>query len=530
MPQGMSDFNFNSAPIWAVVSIALFLGVLVLLCSTVARRRQKKWNSGWFFALCTVTLVWSAATALQYLSLWLGWDVPPYLLELGRAVGMLLVPGLLYLHVRVQVSYRETAWYNILLCLVAPGVLFLLALAQPWLKNTLAPVQYRAVLLLASVVNIAYFGVAMLMSLLRILTVFHQMPQHMRRPAGYMMAGVLAYTASGILQFAYGDHLPYEVMLVAIVVVLRVLYYAFGLISSANVIVTSRELVFESLSTMVLVLNNEGRILDWNNKDNHPACLLDPRYREGYAHYRQRLLSEGKGRVSPHDENILTFPQGNGEVHYMLSVRQLDNEKRQLGFLVEISGVTKIYSVFRALEETATIDQLTGLYNRNAYLQRVGQLVAPENFPLVVLVGDVNNLKPTNDQYGHIAGDGLLVSAAQCIQQFAPKSAFAARIGGDEYVVLVPHGTADGAQAFINGMTGAYTAAHKSSAMNVGISWGYAVMDGPDEDYNEVFSQADKMMYAQKRQYARFRSSGLVPEGAVEAPPPPQEEEKAAQT
>lgn len=522
MPGWMERILFDEPLLWVVVSGLLCAAVVALLCLTAVKRRQKKWNSLWFFILCGVALVWSGAALLEYLSQVGFFNTPVAALHMMRTLGMLFVPGLIYLHIYKQVSYRDIQWYSLAVCLGVPALLFFILCARAAAGMRMATLQTSVGGLAALAVFCLYFLGMMLRALLQLLRVFYQMPTHMRRPAGYMMAGVFSFAAAGLLQARMGPYLPYDVMLVAIVVVLRVFYHAFGLVSSANVIVTSRELVLENLSTMVLVLNPNGRILDWNTRARHLLPhLLQPRYQEGYAYYRQRLLAQAGGRVSPHDENILTFPDGDGEVHYMISTRQLYTKKRQLGFLVEISGVTKIYSVFRALEETATVDQLTGLYNRNAYLQRIGLLMTQENVPLLVLVGDVNNLKPTNDIYGHLAGDALLVNVAQMIRKCAPSPCFAARIGGDEFVVLVPHSDEKQAEAFIQGVSAGCAALQQNGGVNVGVSWGYAVMTSPHEDYNEVFGAADKMMYATKKQHARFRSSGLVPESPAEAAEPP---------
>ncbi|NCC62793.1 MAG: diguanylate cyclase, partial [Verrucomicrobiae bacterium] len=87
-------------------------------------------------------------------------------------------------------------------------------------------------------------------------------------------------------------------------------------------------------------------------------------------------------------------------------------------------------------------DHLTGLYNRRYFEQELKNLDTPENLPLSIIMFDVNGLKLVNDSFGHDLGDVLLKKSAEAIKKACREDDIAARIGGDEFVILLPRTTA----------------------------------------------------------------------------------------
>ncbi|MCL1830397.1 MAG: GGDEF domain-containing protein, partial [Oscillospiraceae bacterium] len=166
----------------------------------------------------------------------------------------------------------------------------------------------------------------------------------------------------------------------------------------------------------------------------------------------------------------------------------------------------------RNFEGIVLYDQLTQLHNRNAYIDVVNQIVKPENMPLVIFIGDVNRLKQINDSYGHQVGDELLVMVSNFIREVQPPGSFVARVGGDEFVLLIPGGSQELADQFVQDMIMRCSSVSHDVFGSPSISWGYSIMTSTDQSYNEVFSEADKIMYSYKRSRHAFRSSGLVPD------------------
>jgi len=84
-------------------------------------------------------------------------------------------------------------------------------------------------------------------------------------------------------------------------------------------------------------------------------------------------------------------------------------------------------------------DILTGLNNRMAYMAERERLLRARAFPIGIVIADLNGLKQVNDRYGHETGDILLRRAGRVLGEATGGAGMAARIGGDEFVILVPH-------------------------------------------------------------------------------------------
>ena len=94
-------------------------------------------------------------------------------------------------------------------------------------------------------------------------------------------------------------------------------------------------------------------------------------------------------------------------------------------------------------------DQLTGLYNRRFYAEELKRIDTERNLPITLVMADVNGLKLTNDAFGHLAGDCLLTKIADTIKKQCRADDIIARIGGDEFILLLPQTDADQAEKLI---------------------------------------------------------------------------------
>jgi diguanylate cyclase (GGDEF)-like protein len=180
---------------------------------------------------------------------------------------------------------------------------------------------------------------------------------------------------------------------------------------------------------------------------------------------------------------------------------------RQFAALRDNSRLTARYA------ELASIDGLTGLYNRRhfmeiaeaafAHAQRLGQ-------PLAVLLIDVDHFKQINDAHGHAAGDRVLVDVAQsCREQVRPDD-IVGRYGGDEFVIVIPEATSQRAAQIAARLTGPLTRLTSVDGTPTAftISAGIAESRGSG-DLPSLLAHADLAMYdAKKAGGACFRIFG----------------------
>lgn len=151
----------------------------------------------------------------------------------------------------------------------------------------------------------------------------------------------------------------------------------------------------------------------------------------------------------------------------------------------------------KALLYLSNHDHLTALYNRRFFEEELRRLDTKANLPLSVIMGDINGLKLVNDSFGHQAGDALLKKAAKIISKVCRAGDVVARIGGDEFVVVLPRTTVIEAEQITNRMRG-FAAKEMVSNIELSISFGYETKTKSTESIAELLVHAEDHMYRHK--------------------------------
>jgi diguanylate cyclase (GGDEF)-like protein len=165
------------------------------------------------------------------------------------------------------------------------------------------------------------------------------------------------------------------------------------------------------------------------------------------------------------------------------------------------------------LDAAARTDRLTGLANRRALeeeYRREAARAGRTGEPLALVLIDLNRFKDVNDLYGHAAGDAVLTSVAQSMQRVIRDTDVAARIGGDEFALLLPNVNMPAATAIAHRLT-KLAADQQDPATRVGLSFGVAVSENGFESLETLSRDADKVLYINKRSHAPRPISALTP-------------------
>lgn len=141
-------------------------------------------------------------------------------------------------------------------------------------------------------------------------------------------------------------------------------------------------------------------------------------------------------------------------------------------------------------------DTLTGLYNRRFMEEEMRRIDVPRRLPIAVIMGDVNGLKITNDVFGHQMGDQLLKNVSKTIKEVCRKDDIAARWGGDEFLLILPETDLDSAQNIVGRINNRF--AKKKNGLQVSISFGCAVKEKKEEDFERILQKSEESMYHQK--------------------------------
>jgi diguanylate cyclase (GGDEF)-like protein len=151
--------------------------------------------------------------------------------------------------------------------------------------------------------------------------------------------------------------------------------------------------------------------------------------------------------------------------------------------------------------EEAVIDNLTGMLNRHALENRVGELAQQSRLtgePVGVLVGDLDNFKGINDSLGHQVGDTVLKQISYELRKDLRAFDLAYRIGGDEFLIVMPGAEIKECEGLAHQLR--HTVEHTlGESVNLTISFGVnASRKGEAFDYEKIFAGADAALYAAK--------------------------------
>jgi diguanylate cyclase (GGDEF)-like protein/PAS domain S-box-containing protein len=205
----------------------------------------------------------------------------------------------------------------------------------------------------------------------------------------------------------------------------------------------------------------------------------------------------------------------NGESGY-LEVRLLPHIGEQgkiLGCFAVTTDITEHKLTEERIQQVAHHDSLTGLPNRllfNDRLQQAISLARREARQFALLYLDLDRFKPVNDSLGHAAGDGLLQAVAKRILRQVRESDTVARVGGDEFTVILPdivrrEEAEIVAKKIIAAIVVPFQVGSQKQSVEIGTSIGIAIYPANGQDANALVKVADAAMYSAKQEGNSFR-------------------------
>lgn len=161
--------------------------------------------------------------------------------------------------------------------------------------------------------------------------------------------------------------------------------------------------------------------------------------------------------------------------------------------------ITERKRVEEALRRMSTHDALTGLYNRGFFVEEMERLERGRKFPVSIVMADVDYLKETNDQHGHAAGDALIKRVAHVLTVAFRAEDVVARVGGDEFAILLPNtdaAAADIALQRVQRVINEDNVANSGTPVQLSLGVSTAIKTVP---LMNVLKEADANLYLVKR-------------------------------
>ena len=216
-------------------------------------------------------------------------------------------------------------------------------------------------------------------------------------------------------------------------------------------------------------------------------------------HFSEQLIDLWNGKIFQQRE-VVNYSLSGDELHLHLQFSVLPGYEKDWSLVqVALTDITARKRAEAYLEYLGKHDVLTKLYNRSFYVDELNRLERKGPFPVTVIIIDLNGLKAANDQLGHAAGDALLRRAGEVLSKAVDKPSYAARIGGDEFALLMPGTDERDAKVVMDGIENLlevnnqfYTGLPLSFAMGAATS-------RPGERLEAIVKRADLLMYEAKR-------------------------------
>jgi diguanylate cyclase (GGDEF)-like protein/PAS domain S-box-containing protein len=237
--------------------------------------------------------------------------------------------------------------------------------------------------------------------------------------------------------------------------------------------------------------------------------VLDVYYDDGKLPVDIKTHISGSGEAVSYGNNVLLKKKDGRAVSIALSVSPVESDDGKPGMVALFHDSSEDISREKEITYLSYHDKLTGLYNRAFFEKKIKEFDRSEFYPISIIIGDTNGLKMTNDVFGHMQGDVLLVSIANILSLACRESDIIARYGGDEFTVLMPRTTLEEAGKVCRNI---FTLCDDQSCdqSKISISLGYATKEKSTESINDILNVAEDFMYRHKLLESKSYRSSVI--------------------
>ncbi len=278
----------------------------------------------------------------------------------------------------------------------------------------------------------------------------------------------------------------------------------------------------KAIPDILFRFNREGVYLEAVVKDE---AMLNPKARELYR--QNRLIGKTMVEMLPADiaDMLMTGIEkalASGEMQIFEYLYNAYDSEHYFEARLAPIGETEVVSIVRDITERKSYeaklqyisfhDQLTGLYNRSYYENELKRMDSSREHPIAMISADIDGLKLVNDTFGHEEGDRYIHIGAELLKSTLRASDILARVGGDEFAIILPRITQDAGQKLVERMRHQIEEYNRreTTTLPLSISIGLAVSESSEQSLEETYKKADKAMYVDKLQRSEKARAMIV--------------------
>lgn len=222
----------------------------------------------------------------------------------------------------------------------------------------------------------------------------------------------------------------------------------------------------------------------------------------------EKVLKHGS-QINGSDHKMLVSKKGK-EIYIEDTAAPIkDSQGNITGMVLVFRDSTEKIERQKEIEQLSLHDHLTGLYNRRYMQDSINRLDTSRNLPLCAIYSDINGLKIINDCFGHETGDEQIKKVADTLRCILRSDDIIGRLGGDEFLVLLPKTGEDVAKSIVERITNSFKTTD-TDPVAVSLAIGFSLKTDPAQQISDIIKRAEDNMYKDKLKSGKIMRKRMV--------------------
>jgi len=278
--------------------------------------------------------------------------------------------------------------------------------------------------------------------------------------------------------------------------------YQKGIIEvKGKISVESEMALYENLAKLELSQGNFEAAATTQSEYIERRNQIQPLMQEGIVQRLENQLQMERDYIKLQDELLISERESRHSSLYLFAVIIVSLISLVLFLILMLRKqvISRLEATNKTLKKASETDPLTGIGNRR-FLENKINVFKGQNIKMAFLLLDIDHFKDINDNFGHDAGDEILVAIADTIKRLCRKDDLLARIGGEEFVILNMNSNEESAYLFAERVRACVEGLARSFEATVTTSIGVALGNMKKASYDDLYKQADIALYLAKDQ------------------------------